>query len=43
MIFCDLMAEQKPLQMIDLVPLGALFGPGAPYPDLSNSQSKVLR
>ena len=29
--------------MVDSVPLGALFGPGAPDPDLGHSQIKVQR
>ena len=36
--------RKKPLaKVVDLVPLGALFGPGAPNPDLGDSQIEVLR
>ena len=36
------MHEQKPLAKVaDLVPLGVLFGPGAPDPDLGHSQIRV--
>ncbi len=36
------MPEKKTLaKVVDLVPLGALFGPGAPDPDLGHSQIKV--
>ena len=36
------MAENKTLaKVVDLVPLGALSGPGAPDPDLAHSRFRV--
>ena len=36
------MAEQKPLaKVVDLVPLGALSGPGPPDPDLAHFRIEV--